>query len=168
MTPETEASLKDYIMECINSFATTCDVELSVVKTKAIDIIYESTNPQHKFDLGKVFLYDKILDIVTSTTKPPKPTTTGTTDKKDYIDPKTLTGDQLKDYEKLKEWRLVKCKGLMIAPYMVFDNKTLSSIAYCKPKTIEELVVIKGVGNKMRAEKYGKEVLKILWEKNET
>jgi len=155
MQTEIETSLKEYINECIVSFATSYELDCELVKKHAVDILSEEL----KDKLEKVSLYEKIVDIVKSGESSSKKV--DTSKKKIYIDPTTLSGTHLKDYEKLKIWRSNLSKLLQIAPYMIFDNKTLSSIAHYKPKNNEELVTIKGVGD-IKAEKYGDDILGIL------
>ncbi len=64
-------------------------------------------------------------------------------------------------FDALREWRGSTARKKKIPAYMVFDDKTLKTIAGTKPKNIEELVAIKGLGPK-KTDNYGKEILDII------
>lgn len=53
-------------------------------------------------------------------------------------------------FESLKKWRSAKSKELDIEAYRIFTNATLTNLAYHKPKTLEDLIRIPGVGEKKR------------------
>jgi len=55
-------------------------------------------------------------------------------------------------YEKLRQWRNKVARDLDLQPWLVFNNATLTNIAFYKPKTLEDLMKVNGVG----AEKSGK------------
>jgi superfamily II DNA helicase RecQ len=67
-------------------------------------------------------------------------------------------------FQKLKSWRSEVSKDLEIQPYLVFDNKTLTNIAFYKPTTEQELIKIKGIGPE-KAGKYGETIMEICKEK---
>ena len=48
-----------------------------------------------------------------------------------------------------------------VKPYIVFSDSVLIEIANTKPKTLEELGSINGIGNK-KIDKYGSDVLSIV------
>ena len=48
-----------------------------------------------------------------------------------------------------------------IKPYIIFSDTSLIAISNSKPKTLDELLEIRGVGNK-KIEAYGKELLNII------
>ena len=54
-----------------------------------------------------------------------------------------------------------------IPPYIVFSDKTLISMCQIKPKNLEEMLDVSGVGV-VKAEKYGERFLKILTTKENT
>ena len=64
-------------------------------------------------------------------------------------------------YQKLMLWRTKKAKSIKLPAYMVFDNKTLKSLASIKPKSEQALLSIKGVGNK-KCDSYGHEIIDII------
>lgn len=81
---------------------------------------------------------------------------------------------------KLKKWRTQKADLEKCELFRIFQNKTLEDIATLLPKTKEEFLAIKGVGEK-KFQKYGKEIFsfinedaavdaveRILEEKNQT
>lgn len=61
----------------------------------------------------------------------------------------------------LKEWRKKKALIENIPPYVIFNDETLKTIATIKPKSLSDLLSIKGLGEK-RILKYGNEILKIV------
>ena len=64
-------------------------------------------------------------------------------------------------FEKLKQWRKIKAYRVYIRPYIIFSDATLTSICNTKPKSIEELIEIRGVGEK-KIKAYGNEILKLI------
>ena len=64
-------------------------------------------------------------------------------------------------FHKLKLWRKSKAIKENIKPYIIFSDSSLISIVNRLPKSIEELLQVRGVGEK-KAEKYGDEILKLL------
>lgn len=64
-------------------------------------------------------------------------------------------------FNKLKLWRKEKATILGIKPYIIFSDSTLIELANKMPKDKEELLSIRGMGEK-KFEKYGDEVLNII------
>ena len=64
-------------------------------------------------------------------------------------------------FHKLKLWRKSKAIKENIKPYIIFSDSSLISIVNRLPKSIEELLQVRGVGEK-KVEKYGDEILKLL------
>lgn len=64
-------------------------------------------------------------------------------------------------FDVLKKWRKNKAILEKIKPYIIFSDSTLIEIVNNRPKTTEELLKIRGVGEKKIA-KYGDELLKLL------
>jgi ATP-dependent DNA helicase RecQ len=64
-------------------------------------------------------------------------------------------------FEKLKKWRKEKSYEERIKPYIIFSDASLIAISNSKPKNLEELLEIRGVGTK-KIEAYGKELLNII------
>lgn len=64
-------------------------------------------------------------------------------------------------FNKLKLWRKEKANSLGIKPYIIFSDSTLIELANKMPKDKEELLSIRGMGEK-KFEKYGDEVLNII------
>ena len=63
--------------------------------------------------------------------------------------------------EKLIFFRKQKSKEEKIPTYMIFSNDTAKEIATIKPKNINDLKAISGIGEK-KIEKYGEEILKLI------
>jgi len=66
-----------------------------------------------------------------------------------------------KIYEELRKWRYSQAKEQSIPPYMVFADKTLKLIAAVLPKTVDEVVKLKGVGPQ-KLERYGEGVVELI------
>ena len=64
-------------------------------------------------------------------------------------------------YEELRAVRDVWAQQRNVPPYYVFSNATLTELAVCKPRTMEELLTVKGIGQR-KAERYGQQVLTII------
>jgi DNA helicase-2/ATP-dependent DNA helicase PcrA len=64
-------------------------------------------------------------------------------------------------YVALKEWRLKRSKRDEVPAYVVFHNSTLAEIAARRPRTINELATVPGVGP-AKLERYGSELLAAL------
>ncbi|MFT8348099.1 DNA helicase RecQ [Clostridium saccharoperbutylacetonicum] len=64
-------------------------------------------------------------------------------------------------FEALRKWRKDKAYKERIKPYIIFSDTSLIAISNSKPKTIDELLEIRGVGIK-KIEAYGKELLNII------
>jgi DNA helicase II / ATP-dependent DNA helicase PcrA len=61
----------------------------------------------------------------------------------------------------LKEWRLARAKADEVPAYVVFHNTTLAEIADRKPRTLNDLARVPGVGP-TKLERYGDDVLAVL------
>jgi superfamily II DNA helicase RecQ len=77
------------------------------------------------------------------------------------VEPTILTPEQEKNYSALRNWRNEQASQTGLAPYMIAHNDSLMQIAILQVKTKEDLLQIKGFGEK-RAEKYGDEILSVL------
>ena len=64
-------------------------------------------------------------------------------------------------YKELKEYRLCKSKEENLKAFMIFTNEMLDALTNIKPKSKEELLNIKGFGDK-KVEQYGDEILFII------
>lgn len=69
------------------------------------------------------------------------------------------TSNQL--IKELKKYRYYIVKRDNVLPYMVFSDKELKLLITIKPKTIDELLQIKGFGSR-KVNKYGKKIIEIL------
>lgn len=75
--------------------------------------------------------------------------------------PKDLELDDL--YQKLKTWRKAQAEEEKLPAFCIFSNQVLESIVKKRPQNKEELLNIKGFGEK-KFEKYGKQILEIILE----
>ncbi len=64
-------------------------------------------------------------------------------------------------FERLKTWRLARAREQDKPPYVIFHDATLRAMAVLRPRTLQSLATIEGVGEK-KLERYGAEVLKII------
>ncbi|MGE5628596.1 MAG: HRDC domain-containing protein [Solirubrobacterales bacterium] len=64
-------------------------------------------------------------------------------------------------FEKLKKYRYEKALTEGVKAYCIFTNNTLEELIKKQPKNLEELLRIQGFG-KVKVEKYGADILKIL------
>lgn len=64
-------------------------------------------------------------------------------------------------YELLKKYRLNTSKAEGVKPYFIFNNTELDLLVHEKPKTREELLQIKGFGQK-KIDKYGDAILSLI------
>lgn len=64
-------------------------------------------------------------------------------------------------FDKLKQWRKETAFKEKIKPYIIFSDSTLIELSNKEPKTKEELMAIRGMGEK-KLIKYGKELMDIL------
>lgn len=76
-------------------------------------------------------------------------------------EPVTLNPQEEAIFAALREWRNERANQDGVPPYLIAHNDSLMQIAKADIKSKEELVQIKGFGEK-RAEKYGDEILRIL------
>lgn len=64
-------------------------------------------------------------------------------------------------FKRLKELRLEFARAANLPPYVIFHDKTLLEMVYTKPKTLEDMAEISGVGEH-KLQKYGIAFLKVL------
>ena len=70
-------------------------------------------------------------------------------------------------FDSLRSWRSERCKKEGVPPYVICNNKQLANIVKACPQSIAALMRIDGMG-KIKAEKYGQEILALLKDKNES
>jgi ATP-dependent DNA helicase RecQ len=66
-------------------------------------------------------------------------------------------------FDALKAWRLARAREDDVPAYLVFHNSTLEEIAARKPRSLDELAAVPGVGP-AKLERYGEGVLAALAE----
>ncbi|MHB8281954.1 MAG: HRDC domain-containing protein [bacterium] len=84
-------------------------------------------------------------------------------DKQDYTS--DLTEKEEKIFKKLKSWRYLKAKKFHIEPYKILRDAELILAIKARPQSIDELIEIKGFGERNTA-KYGKDLIKIINKEN--
>lgn len=86
------------------------------------------------------------------------------TEKKGQTDSEDTTNsnDKEKLVQGLKEFRLQQSRKEKIKPYYIFNDAQMNDLLEKMPSNKEELLQVSGFGS-VKAEKYGDEVLKILW-----
>lgn len=70
-------------------------------------------------------------------------------------------------FNMLRDWRNELGKREGLPPYMIFTNRQLASIVATRPESLTKLTEIEGIG-KVKTDKYGKDVLKIVAQPSET
>jgi ATP-dependent DNA helicase RecQ len=70
-------------------------------------------------------------------------------------------GDPL--FERLREWRKAEAQAQAVPAYVIFQDRTLAEIAAAKPRSLDQLAGIPGVG-RTKLERYGAAVLRVLAE----
>jgi superfamily II DNA helicase RecQ len=72
-----------------------------------------------------------------------------------------LTEDEKRIFTTLKQWRQEKATKLSIPNFMICHNTELMTIAKVKPKTLEEISMIKGFGEQ-KISKFGDDIIALL------
>ena len=75
-----------------------------------------------------------------------------------------LDGDPLESatqFENLRKWRLERARADVVAPFIIFSDEALRCIVNAKPRMVEDLLSVRGVGQ-IKMERYGAEVLQAL------
>lgn len=83
------------------------------------------------------------------------------TEKQPQFDPSTLTGEERNRYEVLRIWRSDEAAKDNFPNYIVASNAQLGAIAKLNPSTKEELINLRGFGER-KAIKYGDEIIAVL------
>jgi len=76
-------------------------------------------------------------------------------------EPIKLNPEQEKSYSALRTWRNERASQDGVPPYLIAHNDSLMQMATMAIKTHEDLLEVKGLGEK-RVQKYGDEILRIL------
>ncbi|WP_270934014.1 DNA helicase RecQ [Falsiroseomonas oryzae] len=69
------------------------------------------------------------------------------------------SGDPL--FERLRDWRRAEAQAQAVPAYVIFQDRTLAEIAAARPRTLDQLAAIPGVGA-TKLQRYGAAVLKAL------
>jgi ATP-dependent DNA helicase RecQ len=64
-------------------------------------------------------------------------------------------------FEKLKTWRTAQARSQAVPPYVVFHDATLAAIAAARPRDLDALSSIAGIGAR-KLERYGPALLELL------
>jgi ATP-dependent DNA helicase RecQ len=81
--------------------------------------------------------------------------------KRDETYKKILSENDWPLFKRLREWRGETSKAEGIPPYIICNNIQLAKIAVNRPKSLNALQEIEGIGNAKR-EKYGTDILKLV------
>ena len=90
----------------------------------------------------------------------PKPRNSESKSNTEEVTPE-MDDNEIKLYEKIREWRLCKCRKEGFPAFCIFSNKVLVRIVKSKAKNKEDLSAIRGFG-KVKLEKYGDDILNLL------
>jgi ATP-dependent DNA helicase RecQ len=69
------------------------------------------------------------------------------------------SGDPL--FERLREWRRTEAQAQAVPPDVIFHDKTLAEIAAARPRSLDQLGAISGVGAS-KLQRYGAAVLQVV------
>jgi ATP-dependent DNA helicase RecQ len=69
------------------------------------------------------------------------------------------SGDPL--FERLRDWRKGEAQAQSVPAYVIFQDRTLAEIAAARPRTLDQLGAIPGVG-RTKLERYGAAVLRLI------
>jgi ATP-dependent DNA helicase RecQ len=69
------------------------------------------------------------------------------------------SGDPL--FERLREWRRAEAQAQQVPAYVIFQDRTLAEIAAAKPRSLDQLGAISGVGAS-KLQRYGAAVLQVV------
>jgi ATP-dependent DNA helicase RecQ len=72
-----------------------------------------------------------------------------------------LAGMDMEIFEKLKTWRTAQARSQSVPPYVVFHDATLAAIAAARPRDLDALSSITGIGAR-KLERYGPALLELL------
>ena len=64
-------------------------------------------------------------------------------------------------FEQLRAWRRIEAQRAQMPPYVICHDTTLRAIARANPRTLDELAVIPGMGQR-RIESHGAAILELL------
>jgi ATP-dependent DNA helicase RecQ len=95
-----------------------------------------------------------------SVTAPKSPRALGKTPRKQSEAEGLPYDEQL--FDTLRDWRRQKAAALGNVPaYLIYPDKTLKELARLKPKTVEELLEVRGIGE-AKAQRFGAETLALI------
>jgi len=72
-----------------------------------------------------------------------------------------LTDGDIPLFNSLRDWRQKKARDAGLPPYVVFNNTQLAAIAQKRPRSLNALSLIEGVG-RAKLEKYGHDLLRLI------
>ena len=75
--------------------------------------------------------------------------------------PKVDPADRSPLSNALRAWRTARAKADAVAPFIVFHDSTIESIAALRPRSIAELRRVPGIGP-MKLDRYGEEIIGVV------
>ena len=81
--------------------------------------------------------------------------------KKRKVSAESVSNDHPDLYRELKNWRTKIADHLNVPPYIIFSNKVLMNVASERPTSMDELLLINGVGPK-KLDRWGAELLQMV------
>ncbi len=119
-------------------------------------------SPVHNVDISRALFYgakllgEQLSDQYQQTKKMPEKGKGDT-----QLKPEDLQGNDRALYEELRVSRTEKAKELDAPAFVVCSNRTLVEIVLKRPRRLEQLLRIHGIG-KVKAEKYGEKIIEIV------
>ncbi len=129
----------------------------------SILVLYEDKMDSSAEEPLRLKTIEQSRDIDESISEPTKPIARKTeiTTSDSSPEPIKLTAEQENFYNALRTWRNERAGRDGVPPYLIAHNDSLMQMATMSIKTNEDLLQVKGLGEK-RVQKYGDEILRIL------
>lgn len=134
----------DQLVQKIKEMDKQVDTFMSEKEMREVAEFFLERNPSNRFDYAEK--YEKLLEQVNVSSQT---TFTDCTDKESLI-------------IELKAFRLNRSRSEKIKPYYIFNDAQMEELIEKKPHNKDELCQVSGFG-KVKADKYGDEIIDILW-----
>lgn len=162
-----------YAPKHIKNQVIRADRLISYIKNQEIELKCHEMSDDDMLELAKFYLnknnsqrsdytqkYEEILKEIKSSAKDNKENTNESCKETVKVEMKC---DDTELIKKLKEFRLNQSRLEKIKPYYIFSDAQMNALISCSPHSKEELLEVQGFG-KVKVNKYGDEILKILEE----
>lgn len=165
---------KEQFIECLLSLFRIKNLHAIAIMADIVDTYSESINEfmviheditfvklvSEKFLRSKLKEYSDMLNVISPLEIKSQPEDNP---EKRIVKQKIETAKEMDEdlFERLRRWRLQVAREMDVPAFIIFPNTTLQNLSAVKPKTIEELLSVRGIG-KTKAEQYGDTLLSII------